>query len=83
MLALHGKLSQPKRTAIYYSFKTTKHCVLFATDLAARGLDFPGVDYPYDRSETFDLRLDTARLSVDESVMRILDTMAERGFLRG
>jgi len=45
LMALHGKLSQPKRTAVYYDFAKRKAAVLFATDVAARGLDFAGVDW--------------------------------------
>ena len=45
VLALHGKLSQQKRLEVYTKFATTPHCVLFATDVASRGLDFPNVDW--------------------------------------
>ncbi|CAK0786422.1 hypothetical protein CVIRNUC_009635 [Coccomyxa viridis] len=44
--ALHGKMKQMKRMAVYYDFCQAKGgCVLFATDIAARGLDFPTVDW--------------------------------------
>ena len=45
--------------------------------------DFPGVDYPYDRDETYDLRIDGAAMTVDESVAAIIATLADRGMLRG
>mmetsp|Transcript_24042 Transcript_24042/g.30087 ORF Transcript_24042/g.30087 Transcript_24042/m.30087 type:complete len:531 (-) Transcript_24042:68-1660(-) len=45
LLALHGKQHQKKRTAIYYDFCHKQHAVLFATDVAARGLDFPKIDW--------------------------------------
>ena len=45
LLALHGKQQQKKRTAVYLDFASKKHAVLFATDVAARGLDFPKVDW--------------------------------------
>ena len=45
LLHLHGKQKQTKRLAIYQRFLTCSHSVLFATDIAARGLDFPSVDW--------------------------------------
>ena len=44
LLALHGKHKQAKRTATYLNFLSKPAAVLFATDIAARGLDFPSVD---------------------------------------
>lgn len=43
--ALHGALHQHKRMDIYNKFYDVRHCVLLATDVAARGLDFPDVDW--------------------------------------
>ena len=43
--ALHGKIKQERRTLIYMDFVRRKHACLFATDIAARGLDFPDVDW--------------------------------------
>lgn len=45
LLHLHGKQKQATRLATCTRFTSTKHTVLFATDLAARGLDFPAVDW--------------------------------------
>ena len=46
MLALHGKLHQLRRMAIYDEFcQRDSSVVLLATDVAARGLDFPKVDW--------------------------------------
>ncbi|KAG5180717.1 DEAD box helicase [Tribonema minus] len=45
LLALHGKLKQQKRTQIYFDYVRKASAVLFATDVAARGLDFPAVDW--------------------------------------
>jgi ATP-dependent RNA helicase DDX10/DBP4 len=45
ILALHGKLVQHKRTKVYFEFLQKPHAILFATDIAARGLDFPNVDW--------------------------------------
>ncbi|XP_023348850.1 probable ATP-dependent RNA helicase DDX10 [Eurytemora carolleeae] len=45
VLALYGTLHQLKRMAIYDQFCGKESAVLFATDIAARGLDFPAVDW--------------------------------------
>lgn len=42
---LHGKQKQATRLGTCAKFTTTKHAVMFSTDLAARGLDFPSVDW--------------------------------------
>jgi ATP-dependent RNA helicase DDX10/DBP4 len=45
LMALHGKIKQGKRMFIFNDFKNKKAAVLMATDIAARGLDFPSVDW--------------------------------------
>lgn len=45
LLHLHGKQKQSARLTMYNKFMTISHAVLFATDIAARGLDFPSVDW--------------------------------------
>ncbi|TFK31678.1 DEAD-domain-containing protein [Crucibulum laeve] len=45
LLHLHGKQKQSARLTMYSKFTTSSHAVLFATDIAARGLDFPSVDW--------------------------------------
>lgn len=45
LLALHGKLHQERRTRVYFDYLQRPHAVLFCTDVAARGLDFPDVDW--------------------------------------
>ncbi|XP_063807665.1 probable ATP-dependent RNA helicase DDX10 isoform X2 [Pseudophryne corroboree] len=45
VLALHGKQQQMKRMEVYNDFVRKKAAVLFATDIAARGLDFPAVGW--------------------------------------
>lgn len=45
MLELHGRQKQSKRTAIYFEFVERKQSVLFCTDIASRGIDFPAVDW--------------------------------------
>ncbi|KAJ3285434.1 ATP-dependent RNA helicase dbp4 [Rhizoclosmatium sp. JEL0117] len=45
LMHMHGKQKQPKRLAIFETFCRKTAICLFATDLAARGLDFPAVDW--------------------------------------
>lgn len=45
LLHLHGKQKQFKRLEIYERFSSSPQICLFATDIAARGLDFPSVDW--------------------------------------
>ncbi|NWR72585.1 DDX10 helicase, partial [Centropus unirufus] len=45
VMALHGKQHQMKRMEVYTCFVRKKAAVLFATDIAARGLDFPAVNW--------------------------------------
>ncbi|KAJ7120979.1 P-loop containing nucleoside triphosphate hydrolase protein [Mycena epipterygia] len=45
LLNIHGKLKQTARLGMYTKFTAASHAVLFATDVAARGLDFPAVDW--------------------------------------
>ncbi|CAB3254335.1 unnamed protein product [Arctia plantaginis] len=45
LLALYGTLHQEKREKIYKEFCRKSNVVLFATDLASRGLDFPRVNW--------------------------------------
>ncbi|KAG2489867.1 hypothetical protein HYH03_011669 [Edaphochlamys debaryana] len=42
---LHGGMKQGKRTGVFYEFCEAQAMVLIATDIAARGLDFPTVDW--------------------------------------
>lgn len=42
---MHGKQKQTQRLEIYQRFISAKHSILFATDIAARGLDFPSIDW--------------------------------------
>lgn len=45
VMALHGKCKHARRTQIYLDFVRRPGAVLLATDIAARGLDFPSVDW--------------------------------------
>ena len=42
---LYGRQKQEKRTYIFYNFLKKNNSVLFATDIASRGIDFPLVDW--------------------------------------
>jgi ATP-dependent RNA helicase DDX18/HAS1 len=43
--SIHGKQKQQKRTNTYYEFCEAKEGILLCTDVAARGLDIPAVDW--------------------------------------
>ncbi|KAI9296743.1 DEAD-domain-containing protein [Neoconidiobolus thromboides FSU 785] len=45
LLHLHGKQKQSKRIEVYEKYIKMPECVLFCTDIAARGLDFPKVEW--------------------------------------
>ncbi|KAL1897923.1 ATP-dependent RNA helicase [Sporothrix stenoceras] len=45
VLDLHGKQKQAKRTATFFEFINAEHGILLCTDVAARGLDIPAVDW--------------------------------------
>ncbi|CAO3646048.1 unnamed protein product [Cunninghamella blakesleeana] len=45
LIHLHGKQKQTKRVDIFRKFNNSQYSVLFCTDIAARGLDFPAVDW--------------------------------------
>ncbi|KAL4207407.1 ATP-dependent RNA helicase HAS1 [Rhizopus microsporus] len=45
VLALHGKQKQQKRTNTFFEFCNAERGILLCTDVAARGLDIPAVDW--------------------------------------
>ncbi|XP_045524925.1 ATP-dependent RNA helicase DDX18-like [Pieris brassicae] len=45
VIRIHGKLSQCQRKEAFQRFVEAKNGVLFCTDVAARGLDIPAVDW--------------------------------------
>uniref|UniRef100_A0A2C9JSW7 ATP-dependent RNA helicase n=1 Tax=Biomphalaria glabrata TaxID=6526 RepID=A0A2C9JSW7_BIOGL len=45
ILCMHGHMKQHQRMEVYDSFSRKQHAVLLATDVAARGLDFPAVNW--------------------------------------
>merc|ERR1719320_496188 len=88
VLALYGTLHQLRRMAIYDQFCAKEAAVLFATDIAARGLDFPGVDWvvqldcPED-STTYTHRAGrTARYESAGEALLVLTESEEEGMVR-
>ena len=45
VLEIHGKQKQQKRINTFYEFNNLKSGILLCTDVAARGLDIPNVDW--------------------------------------
>ncbi|KOC58877.1 putative ATP-dependent RNA helicase pitchoune, partial [Habropoda laboriosa] len=45
VLSIHGKQKQTKRTTTFYQFCNASSGILLCTDVAARGLDIPDVDW--------------------------------------
>ncbi|XP_049849903.1 uncharacterized protein LOC126320453 [Schistocerca gregaria] len=45
VLELHGQQKQNKRTKTFFEFCNSEHGILICTDVAARGLDIPKVDW--------------------------------------
>ncbi|OBA26538.1 DEAD-domain-containing protein [Hanseniaspora valbyensis NRRL Y-1626] len=45
LLHLHGRQKQTYRTDVLDKFSKSQHAILFATDVVARGIDFPAVDW--------------------------------------
>ncbi|GAX18700.1 ATP-dependent RNA helicase DDX10/DBP4 [Fistulifera solaris] len=88
VMAIHGKLVQHKRTQIYFDFLQRPRAVLFATDIAARGLDFPNVDWvvqadaPEDRNMYIHRAGRTARYrNGGKSLLILTPKEEEKGFI--
>eukprot|EP01134_Creolimax_fragrantissima_P004724 CFRG4724T1 len=45
VMDIHGRQKQAKRTSTFYEFCNAEKGILLATDVAARGLDIPAVDW--------------------------------------
>ena len=45
LACIHGRMKQQRREHVFYQFCNARETVLFATDVASRGLDFPAVDW--------------------------------------
>lgn len=87
IMALHGKLVQERRTKIYFDYLQKPHAVLFATDVAARGLDFPNVDWvvqadaPEDKDMYIHRAGRTARYKSGGNALLMVTPSEENGFI--
>lgn len=88
VLDLHGKQKQQKRTATFFEFCNAKQGILLCTDVAARGLDIPEVDWilqfdPPDDPRDYIHRVGrTARGSAGKGKSLMFLIPQELGFLR-
>ncbi|KAI2107623.1 ATP-dependent RNA helicase dbp4 [Ophidiomyces ophidiicola] len=88
LLHLHGRQKQSARIDITTKFSRSKHSCLFATDVAARGLDFPAVDWviQLDCAEDADTYIHrvgrTARYERDGRAVLFLEPSEEEGMLK-
>ena len=87
LLHLHGRQKQTARLDITNKFSVSKNSCLFATDVAARGLDFPAVDWviqldcPED-ADTYIHRVGrTARYERDGRAVLFLEPSEEEGMI--
>ncbi|KJE95924.1 ATP-dependent RNA helicase dbp4 [Capsaspora owczarzaki ATCC 30864] len=87
LMALYGKQKQMKRMAIYSDFAKKPSAVLFATDIAARGLDFPAVhwviqvDCPEDASTYIHRVGRTARADKSGNALLMVLPSEEKGMV--
>jgi ATP-dependent RNA helicase DDX10/DBP4 len=88
LMHLHGRQKQGGRLDITTKFSQSQHAVLFATDVVARGLDFPAVDWviqmdcPED-ADTYIHRVGrTARYERVGRAVLFLDPSEEKGMLQ-
>ncbi|XP_004585094.2 probable ATP-dependent RNA helicase DDX10 [Ochotona princeps] len=88
ILALHGRQQQMRRMEVYNEFVRKKAAVLFATDIAARGLDFPAVnwvlqfDCPEDANTYIHRAGRTARYKEGGEALLILLPSEEKGMVQ-
>jgi ATP-dependent RNA helicase DDX10/DBP4 len=88
LLHLHGRQKQVARMEITSRFSSAKYGCLFATDVVARGVDFPAVDWvvqadcPED-ADTYIHRVGrTARYESKGRAVLFLEPSEETGFLK-
>lgn len=88
LLHLHGRQKQTARLEITSRFTSAQYSCLFATDVVARGVDFPAVDWvvqfdcPED-SDTYIHRVGrTARFQSNGRAVLFLDPSEEEGMLK-
>lgn len=56
VMDIHGKQKQQKRSTTFYEFGIKKEGILLCTDVAARGLDIPEVDWIIQYDPPLDIR---------------------------
>merc|ERR1711997_1246096 len=87
-IAIHGKMKQNKRRIAFDEFRKKKSAILLCTDVAARGLDIPEVDWivqydpPDDPKEYIHRVGRTARGSEGRGHALLFLLPEEVGFLR-
>jgi ATP-dependent RNA helicase DDX10/DBP4 len=87
LLHLTGRQKQTARLEITQKFSSAKHSCLFATDVVARGLDFPAVDWvvQFDCPEDADTYIHrvgrTARYEREGRAVLFLEPSEEEGML--
>ncbi|XP_002156165.1 uncharacterized protein LOC100198795 isoform X1 [Hydra vulgaris] len=88
VMDIHGKQKQQKRTSTFFEFCTAESGILLCTDVAARGLDIPEVDWivqydpPDDPKEYIHRVGRTARGSQGRGHALLFLLPEELGFLR-
>ncbi|XP_053950081.1 probable ATP-dependent RNA helicase DDX10 [Anastrepha ludens] len=88
LLALYGTLHQDRRIAIYNDFTRKSNVVLFATDIASRGLDFPTLnwvvqmDCPEDATQYIHRAGRTARNQARGESLLVLTPFEEPGMIK-
>ncbi|KAJ3112049.1 ATP-dependent RNA helicase [Phlyctochytrium bullatum] len=88
VLDLHGKQKQQKRTNTFFEYCNAEHGILLCTDVAARGLDIPAVDWiiqfdPPDDPRDYIHRVGRTARGVNKSGRALLFLLpTELGFLK-
>ncbi|KAK1922966.1 ATP-dependent RNA helicase DBP4 [Papiliotrema laurentii] len=88
LMHLHGKQKQPTRLDIFQRFSSSKSALLICTDVAARGLDFPSVDWVIqldcpDDVDTYIHRAGrTARYQAEGKALCLLCPSEEEGMVK-
>ncbi|PHH74525.1 hypothetical protein CDD80_3008 [Ophiocordyceps camponoti-rufipedis] len=88
LLHLHGRQKQTARLEITSRFTAARHSCLFATDVVARGIDFPSVDWviQVDCPEDVDTYIHrvgrTARYQSNGHAVLFLDPSEEQGMIK-
>ncbi|KAI0564036.1 ATP-dependent RNA helicase HAS1 [Gracilaria domingensis] len=88
VMDLHGRQKQNKRTTTFYKFCNASTAILICTDVAARGLDIPAVDWiiqfdPPDEPKEYIHRVGRTARGVNGKGKALLFLLpSELGFLR-